>query len=197
MTERPDGEVWPLAADETVLWRGRPAPTSWLGPHWLAIGAFAAIFAALAGGLGYALSSGVGVSPWWMVAGALAASGAIGLALTALMRARDRATRYLLTDRRAFVARPGHAVRIVSDDTGWRLDRLGRVRVVSHGGGLGSVFFARRPGGVQARARLTRASGAGGFRTDASEGGVRHVLDVGFERIADAERVAELIAAHR
>jgi hypothetical protein len=165
---------WPLEPDEEILWEGKPDP----GFHFGVVGFVALVFGLIVVGAawGFLLLLGPEADAvfWQILLGATV----IAIALTFLfpyldMRAR-RDTRYLLTDRRAFVWQPRQANRVPQDSHGWPINLKTKIRY--RPGDPGTIYFGIRP----APHHNGIAAPTAGF-------------DVGFERISEAEAVYHLM----
>ncbi len=168
MAEQSTGWEGILDAGERIIWQGRPDPSFHVSPKKL----FPTLF-----GLGFA-----GFALFWMAMAAQSGGGfwmfglihfSVGLWLTGNSlfgeSLRHRRTWYTLTDKRAFIA----------TDFPWKGRQLDSyaltpaTRLSLRGGLPGSVIFARE----ERRGNKGR----------------RYMVDIGFHRIGDAEKVYELM----
>lgn len=162
----------PLAPDETILWEGRPDTGLRFGIETVATGIFAGALVLACLGLATVINRSAPGMFWQIFAPGLAAGVLIVLAYPLLDRFYRSRTRYVLTNKRGFVFGPGKGIKVPGDTAGFPIPTPDRVTYDP--GPPGSVYFARRP---TTRKSNVRKSGR----------------DVGFARIADADKVYKIL----
>lgn len=169
-TNQPAPTGWEGILDdgERILWQGRPDQGFYMDLVKLPVALFGFAFAAFA--LFWMVMAGQAGGGFWMF-GLIHFSVGLGLAFSAVAwgTLKRRGTWYTLTDRRAFIATD-------LPFKGKRLDSYAitpGTRLSLRAGDPGSVFFSREE--------------------RRGDRGRRYTVDIGFERIAGAERAYEIL----
>lgn len=155
----------PLEVDETILWEGAPDTRLRFGIETVGTGIFAGALILAALGMATVIDRSVAGLFWVILLPGVVLGLVIVLAFPLWDQFRTKGTRYVLTNKRAFVIGRKNPRVTEHDRNGYPIPAADRL--IYQSGTPPSIYFGRRGQGKSA-GRYT---------------------DVGFERIADADRI--------